>query len=307
MRTKQGGNLGSATGRAKLKQRREPYWIVIARGSALGYRKGAKGGTWIARVRREDGQQAYQALGSADDLNDGHGMDYEAALAAARKHCGVMSLAGGRITVDQVFDTYLSHLRSNNPVSTVVDTESRVSSILRPEFGKLPLASLRAKHITRWRDKAAQTRKPDTVNRLLTILKAALNYAWREERSIADDSEWRLVSRLKGGGARKIFLTPSQAQSLLSHCKPPAFRNLVQAGLLTGARYGELVLARVRDFDANTATLEIQAGKTGARVVYLQDEALNFFRDLNTDRNADALLLPREDGLQWRKNHHQMS
>lgn len=75
--------------------------------------------------------------------------------------------------------------------------------------------------------------------------------------------------------------------------------------MLTGARYGELVLARVRDFDADTATLEIQAGKTRARVVYLQDGALNFFRDLRADRPAGALLLPCEDELRWRKNHHQ--
>ena len=40
MRIKQGGNIGSASARAKLKQRREPYWVTIVRGCALGYRKG---------------------------------------------------------------------------------------------------------------------------------------------------------------------------------------------------------------------------------------------------------------------------
>ena len=48
VRTKHGGNLGTASSRAKLKQRREPYWVIVVRGCALGYRKGAKGGTWIA-------------------------------------------------------------------------------------------------------------------------------------------------------------------------------------------------------------------------------------------------------------------
>ena len=84
-------------------------------------------------------------------------------------------------------------------------------------------------------------RKPDTVNRLATILKAALNYAWREDRIVADDSAWRMVSRLEGGGARKVFLSAAQSRRLIEHCKPEAFRRFVQAALLTGARYGELV------------------------------------------------------------------
>jgi hypothetical protein len=45
--------------RAKLPRRREPYWMPIQRGRALGYRRGAKGGTWIARWRDPDGRKRY--------------------------------------------------------------------------------------------------------------------------------------------------------------------------------------------------------------------------------------------------------
>jgi len=37
--------LDTRTARSKLEARREPYWTVIGKGAALGYRKGAKGGT----------------------------------------------------------------------------------------------------------------------------------------------------------------------------------------------------------------------------------------------------------------------
>ena len=37
------------------------------------------------RVRREDGKQLYHAIDIADDLNDGHGLSYGAALREARK------------------------------------------------------------------------------------------------------------------------------------------------------------------------------------------------------------------------------
>jgi hypothetical protein len=64
--------LDSRSGRAKLAVRREPYWVVVAKGCAVGYRKGTSG-TWIARYRDEAGKQHYQALGAADDAIDADG------------------------------------------------------------------------------------------------------------------------------------------------------------------------------------------------------------------------------------------
>lgn len=305
MRIKQGGNLGTASSRARLKARREPYWVSIVRGCALGYRKGKTGGTWIARMRGEDGKQAYSAIGPADDLNDGNGLTYEAALAEARKHFQIPASASGKYTVGDILDRYVEHLKASNPESTVKDTEARIKAILKPQFGKIALAKLRASDITSWRDKAVKDRKPDTVNRLVNILKAALNRAWKEDHIIADDTAWRMVKRLKGGGARKVFLTAAQSRTLLSHCKPEALRRLVQAALLTGARYGELVNVRVHHFDASTGTLDIQGGKTGARTVYLGSEAAAFFSSITVGRSSKSLLLPRADGGQWGKNHHQ--
>lgn len=305
MRTKAGGTLGTASGRARLKTRREPYWVNIVRGCALGYRKGSTGGTWIARLRSDDGKRKYVALGSADDLNDGNGLAYEAALAEARKHFSVPAAAAGRYTVKDVLDRYLEHIRASNPESTVKDSEKRIESILKPALGKIQLSKLRASDITSWRNKAVKGRKPDTVNRLTNILKAALNRAWKDDKLVSDDGAWRMVKRLKGGEARKIFLTASQSRTLLLNCKPLAFQRLVQAALLTGARYGELVALRNHDFDASTGTLEITDGKTGARTVYLSNEAVAFFSSISAGRPASALLVPRADGDKWGKNHHQ--
>ena len=305
MRIKDGGNLGSASGRAKLKQRREPYWVPIVRGCALGYRKGKTGGSWIARVPGKDRPYDLHALGAADDLTDGNGLTYKTALDEARKVFRMPTAAPGSHTVAYVLDRYLAHVKSANPESTIRDTESRVEGILKPVFGAIKLAKLRATDITDWQKEAAKTRKPDTVNRVITILKAALNRAWKVDRLVADDSEWRQVSRLEGGTSRKIFLTGAQPGLLLKHCSPRSFQRLVQAALLIGARYGELTALRVHDFDQATGTLEILAGKTGGRTVYLSSESVAYFASLAAGRPANARLLPRDDGSQWGKNHHQ--
>ena len=50
------------------------YWTVISGGCALGYRRGANGGTWIGRFRDDTGRQHYEALGATDDARDADGL-----------------------------------------------------------------------------------------------------------------------------------------------------------------------------------------------------------------------------------------
>jgi DNA-binding MarR family transcriptional regulator len=72
-RTGRNAKIDSRSARLKLSARREPYWAVVSKGCAVGYRKGAAGGTWIARYRDAAGKQRYNALGAADDAMDSDG------------------------------------------------------------------------------------------------------------------------------------------------------------------------------------------------------------------------------------------
>jgi len=69
----------------------------------------------------------------------------------------------------------------------------------------------------------------------------------------------------------------------------------VQAALLTGARSGELATLKVQDFDSDTGTIEIRGGKTGARTVYLSNEAIAFFSSITLGQpNALAVKMLRD-------------
>jgi hypothetical protein len=72
-RTVRNAKIDTRSARAKLAERREPYWAVISAGCAVCYRKGAKGGTWIARFRDTAGKQHYEALGASADARDPDG------------------------------------------------------------------------------------------------------------------------------------------------------------------------------------------------------------------------------------------
>lgn len=155
-------------------------------------------------------------------------------------------------------------------------------------------------------DPEVERRSKASANRVMTSLKAALNRAFDDSaNSIPSDKAWRRVEPFNNvDGARQCFLDTAQSVHLINICEG-AFKNLVAAALLTGARPPhELAQLRVRDFHAKSRTLTITAGKTGRRDVVLTAEAVDFFQGIAAGRAPDALLLPRDDGSAWGKVHH---
>jgi hypothetical protein len=67
-RSVRNAKFDTRSARSKCEVRREPYWVRMDAGAFIGYRRLSSGnGTWIARLRGDDGKQHYHALGSADD------------------------------------------------------------------------------------------------------------------------------------------------------------------------------------------------------------------------------------------------
>lgn len=146
-----------------------------------------------------------------------------------------------------------------------------------------------------------------TANRLLTILKAALNYAWREGKAVTD-LEWRRVKPYKKVSAAKIsYLNEDECLRLVNGCDPkkhPGFRELVKAALLTGCRYGELSALEASDYDAAACTLDIRTSKSGEqRYVTLTDEAKRFFDGITAGLSRNQRLFRRENNAAWGKAH----
>ena len=305
--------------RSNLAQRREPYWARVARGYALGYRKGSSGGTWIARRQMPGGGKQYKALGQADDALDADGyrvLSFDQAQDKAREwfrqtarhEAGIED----NLTVRDATEDYLGYLRRERAASTAYDTAKRAYKHILPTLGKRRVSDLTAKQIARWRDSMvpndqdAETRRraQDSANRVLTTLRAALNRAWRDGQ-VTGDSAWRRVQPFKGvGEAREVFLSEAEGQRLVNMCRDKALRDLVAAGLLTGGRLGELTAARVADVDLNEGTWTVRSGKTGKRDVFLSPSALDLFEQLCAGRPKTQHIFLRSDGTRWAKGQH---
>jgi integrase len=326
--------LDSRDARRRLKIRGKPYYRALERGLHLGYRRlgGGVAGTWVAR--HYVGKQTYEVekIGVADDVSDADGvaiLDFWQAQDAARKSMVDRAHRAhgkhGPYTVGRALDDYLEFLTRER--KTGKSARYGVEALIRPKLGDLEVAKLTTERVEGWRNeiadtparirtrpgleqvykagggKDAQRARRATANRQLTVLKAALNKAWRDGK-VASNAAWARVAPFRGVNvARARYLSIAEAQRLVNACDPD-FRQLVRAALETGARLGELVQLQVHDFNRDAGTIGIRDSKSGKpRHIVLTEEGAAFFRQICAGRPGHAVMLPRADGLPWGPGH----
>ncbi len=241
--------------------------------------------------------------------------------------------AAGPYTVRDAIADYLAHLARHG--KTVKDTTYRADALILPQLGDVDAGRLTAARLRAWLDGIAAApprlrrsagevkagkvkartidtsdpeavrRRRSTANRTLTILKAALNHAWREGKVPSDDG-WRRVKPFPEADAARIrYLGTEEAARLLNVCEPD-FRDLVHGALVTGARFGELAALEVADFNPDSGTIHVRKSKSGKpRHVVLNEEGRALFARLAAGRPGNGRLLAKADGTPWGKSHQQ--
>ena len=147
--------------------------------------------------------------------------------------------------------------------------------------------------------------RKSTANRVLTVLKAALNFV-HGEGLVSCRPVWGLVKPYRAVDAARLrYLSDDEARRLVNACEPQ-FRDLVKAALVTGCRYGELAAFTVEDLNPDAGAIRIRTSKSGKpRHVYLTDEGQAFFAALARRRKPRDFLLKRPDGKAWRSSDQQ--
>jgi integrase len=330
-------SLETRTARTRLRVRRAPYFAKIAKGLRLGYYRGAVAGSWIASYYR--GAQTYDsiAIGPADDTIDADGVtvfDYWQAQDKARRWGERQRLiaAGGvrkgSYTVSDAVTDYISEIKAEKKPSAVKGAEYVFDAWILPELGTIQVEKLTTDRLNRWRNKLATnpkrvrtkrtateqaTRKtPEgedahrarkaTANRILTMLKAALNRAFDADR-VASDTAWRKVKPFKRVDEAVVrYLSAAEARRLVNAC-PEDFGKLVQAALLTGCRYAELARLKCSEFNPDSGTLAIRLSKGKVRHVVLTDEGKGAFEAWTSGHTSADLVFLRADGEAWGTSH----
>ena len=318
--------------RLKLAPQKEPYWRLVSEGAHLGYYRGALVGKWVARYKAPGSKGGYakNTLGEADDVRDADGkiiLTFRQADDAARawfagKEGGDV-VPVGPFTVCDALDEYTASFKVRTG-SIPTDMKSRVE-IIRAVLGHLEVVNLTQALINEWLNarasspKMVRTRKGaepnlhpadskealrkrrSTANRLLTVLKAALNLT-SETREWLPIAAWTKVKPFKGVDvAKRRFLTDEESRRLVNASEPD-FRPMVRASLLTGARYGELRHAKVKDYDRQSRTVYLIETKNAiARPAYLDEEGTQMLETAVAGKTPGDLLFARPDGRQWKQ------
>jgi integrase len=325
--------LDSSAARAKLAISGKPYYRAIDPKLHLGYRKGKGGGKWV--LRRYIGNERYivETIGTADDHSPPDGteiLDFYQAQRRARERDSCArggSAAHAPLTVAGVLEAYFERLEHEGSRS-ILDAKKRAALHILPSLGDIRVAELTRERTGKWlkhvsesprhvrgksgekcRPLAAPTSEEDrrrrkaTANRTLTILRAALNQAFREGK-IDSDSAWRAVKPFREVERVRLRYFSRDEVRRFINASSSAFRDLAHAALFTGCRYGELCQMRVADFNAEAGTLFVARSKSGrARHVILTDEGCRFFLQLVSGRVGSALMLARSDGSAWGPSH----
>ena len=176
--------LETRSARLRLAPQRKPYWIVIAPGIGLGYRRGAGPGTWNVRAADGKGGNWIKSFAIADDQEGSDGARiltfWEAAERAKQLARGKDADAGRPATVSEALDDYADDLAVRGQ-----PTRPGRAFISRRHY-------YRRRELRAWRNDRARSVKASTVNRLNRALKAALNLAASHDDRITNARAWTI-------------------------------------------------------------------------------------------------------------------
>lgn len=225
-------------------------------------------------------------------------------------------------------EDYISHLAKvkRKPQDR---TRAIAKAFILPTLGTIELSKLKHSKVKAWRDALADTaprvrtrkgqeqayrsidpndsdairKRQATVNRILTVLKAALNHAKSETRRIATDAGWADVKPFRNVDEPKVrFLSTDELNAFVPACAED-FQSLVKGALLSGCRYGELTAMTVQCVNGKDGNVFVATSKNGeSRYVDLNDEGIAFFTQLTQDRDGNEPLFLRSNGTAWKKS-----
>lgn len=333
-RTVRDTNLETREARLRLKKRGKPYYRLMEQGLHIGYRR-LKGGTgnWVARHYVGDQKYEVETIGPADDYSDADGvkiLNFGQAQTKARELMvsRAHTAAGkpGPLTVKTIVEDYITFLETHG--SSADFSRYAAKAFIYDQLGSLEVGSLTTEKLRKWHGNIAltgarirvkkgaeqrfreiddpeehQRRRRSSANRILTVLKAALNMAWHDKK-IPTDEAWRSVKPFKGvDGARVRYLELAEVKRLLNGSAPD-FRKLCRGALETGARYGELGRLKVADFNRDSGTVTIRKSKSNkVRHIVLTEDGIEFFGSITAGRPGSKFLFLKDNGETWKKDH----
>ena len=156
------------------------------------------------------------------------------------------------------------------------------------------------------REKLHRDRGPATVNRYLSAMRSAWNWA-RASGLIASDRRWPERLLLTEPRGRTRFLSDAELAALLKAAREYSVQMhaAVMTSVATGLRQGELLRLDWQDVDVGKQTLRVRVAKNDEpRQVHLPESACDALKELQTGkiRAISGAVFVMPDGRRLRKS-----
>jgi integrase len=305
--------LETRTARLKLKVRRKPYFLSVAPGISLGYRRNLGPGSWLVRCADGQGGAWTQGFATADDFEDasadGSVIDFWTAQTRARELVrGKAAAAHKPLTVQEALNDYQSDLKVRGGHVGIV---RRLLEHLSPSLLERPVGQLIARELRRWRDsELARGLAPGSVTRVCKTFAAALNYAAAHDEAITNRKAWTvgLAALPDSHRARTdAVLSDDNVRAIVRACQAasPELGLLIEIMAVTGCRPIQAARLLVGDLKRDRLLLPRSAKGRGRkridrRAVPIPPALARRLTASADDRPPTAPLLLRPDGTSWR-------
>jgi integrase len=307
--------LETRAARLRLKVRRKPYFVSVAPGISLGYRRNAGPGSWLVRCADGKGGAWTKGFAVADDHEDASGeqvLDFWGAQVRARELVrGQHTDASKPVTVAEALD---EHERDLVARGGLVARVQHVRRLLTPVLLERPVGLLVMRELRRWRDsELARGLAPATVTRTCRAFAAALNYAANQDPSIANRAAWKVgLAALPDSHRARVdaILSDDEIRAVVAACYAAGERLGLLAEVLavTGARPVQAARLLVGDLQPDRLMMPRSAKGRGQKRIERRPIPIPLslaarLRAVAGDRPADAPLLQRPDSAAWHSGH----
>jgi integrase len=312
--------LETAAARRRLPVRKKPFWLTIAPGIAVGYRRNEGAGTWSVRSADGHGSDWIKRIGLADDQETADGT---AVLTFWQAQDRARSLARGKTgedgdrpaTVLEALEQYEADLARRGGARY---NAQRVRVHLTGALASKPVALLGVTELERWMSGLAEKMAPASVNRTRTCMRAALELAARRDLRIRNRQVWRigLAGLPNSQNARNVILSDDVVRKIVetAYDHDRALGLLVEVAAITGARLSQLARLEVGDLQADrsdprvmlplSAKGRVRTKKHERRPVPIPAALAFVLKQEVAGRPIDAPLLVRADGQAWGHSGH---
>jgi integrase len=322
-RSTRSAKLETRTARLKSPVSKKPYFVAVAHGVGLGYRRNKTAGTWVVRAADGRGGNWTQAFAVADDFEDANGTDVldfwqaqDRARVLARGGKDADEDSSKPLTVAQTIDRYEIDLKARGGD---VYNAQRVRLHLPDVLAGKTVALLEApREFRHWRDGLLKKGlAPSSVNRTCAAFQAALELAAAQDPRITNQNAWRqgLAALPDAEQSRNVIIPEEAILSIISaaHAVSREFGLLVEVAAITGARVSQLARLEVGDlqWDRLDPRLMMPSARKGRgrkrierRPVPIPINLAIVLKQAGAGRPNEAPLLTKPSGDQWRSFDH---